>query len=304
MIELELVENVHNGTVAASERRAQHGGALAVARFALGLAFVAMSQGVHAATTDPRYRKMAEAALTYARDEFKEEVSKLKAENAALRKAAAAAAIPTRPQRAAAAPVGHGPAAVGGDGDSIPRLCAKRAGSLGVFLACLSVTTVILRDYEHTLASHVSLAFFVPFLIGHGGNCGGMSVGAIIAALARGDAVTRAQRSRVFVRETVAGVGVAIQLCALTFVALSAFGFDERVSLVVVFSLGAITALSALIGAGAPLLLDAAGLDAATVAPPAVTTLIDALGLVIYLTIAQAVLNVGGGGGAGRGAEL
>ena len=41
-----------------------------------------------------------------------------------------------------------------------------------------------------------------------------------------------------------------------------------------------------------PLALDWAGLDAATVAPPAVTTLIDALGIVIYLTVARAVLDV------------
>ena len=41
-----------------------------------------------------------------------------------------------------------------------------------------------------------------------------------------------------------------------------------------------------------PLALDWLGLDAATVAPPAVTTLIDALGIVIYLTVARAVLDV------------
>ena len=51
-------------------------------------------------------------------------------------------------------------------------------------------------------------------------------------------------------------------------------------------------ALGAVCGSVVPLLFDYMGLDAATVAPPAVTTLIDALGIVIYLTVAQLVLDV------------
>ena len=52
-----------------------------------------------------------------------------------------------------------------------------------------------------------------------------------------------------------------------------------------------------------PLALDWLGLDAATVAPPAVTTLIDALGIVIYLTVARAVLDVAPAAHADHAAE-
>jgi len=52
-----------------------------------------------------------------------------------------------------------------------------------------------------------------------------------------------------------------------------------------------------------PLALDWLGLDAATVAPPAVTTLIDALGIVIYLTVARAVLDVSPAAHADHAAE-
>ena len=69
-------------------------------------------------------------------------------------------------------------------------------------------------------------------------------------------------------------------------------GFDRDLSTVVVAALAAITALGAVCGSVIPLALDWLGLDAATVAPPAVTTLIDALGIVIYLTVARAVLDV------------
>ena len=46
---------------------------------------MARTGGVHAETTDPRYRKMAEAALGYARAEFEDEVKKLRKENAELK---------------------------------------------------------------------------------------------------------------------------------------------------------------------------------------------------------------------------
>ena len=174
---------------------------------------MARTGGVHAETTDPRYRKMAEAALGYARAEFEDEVKKLRKENAEL-KAAAAKAL-----RAPAAG-GHGPAPAEDDGTRSPlALALTRARALALFLVFLSVTTVILEGYEHTLAQHVSLAFFVPFLIGHGGNAGGMSVGAIISAIAKGRVPTRSHAYRVATRELVCGLGVAVQLAALTAVA-------------------------------------------------------------------------------------
>ena len=126
----------------------------------------------------------------------------------------------------------------------------------------------------------------------HGGNCGGMSVGAVISAIARGDARTPSSKYRLALREVLAGCAVAVQLGALAAVTMHLTGFDRDLSTVVVAALAAITALGAVCGSVIPLALDWAGLDAATVAPPAVTTLIDALGIVIYLTVARAVLDV------------
>ena len=80
---------------------------------------------------------------------------------------------------------GHGPVVEDDPDSSSLLLAVKRARTLALFLLLLSCTTAILEGYEETLAAHVSLSFFVPFLIGHGGNCGGMSVGAVISAIAR-----------------------------------------------------------------------------------------------------------------------
>ena len=235
---------------------------------------------------DAGYRDVAERALGYARVEFKEEIASLKRENAALKRKVG------RKPRGGGSAAGHGPVVEDDPDSSSLILAVKRARTLALFLLLLSCTTAILEGYEETLAAHVSLSFFVPFLIGHGGNCGGMSVGAVISAIARGDARTPSSKYRLALREVLAGCAVAVQLGALAAVTMHLTGFDRDLSTVVVAALAAITALGAVCGSVIPLALDWLGLDAATVAPPAVTTLIDALGIVIYLTVARAVLDV------------
>ena len=235
---------------------------------------------------DAGYRDVAERALGYARVEFKEEIASLKRENAALKRKVG------RKPRGGGSAAGHGPVVEDDPDSSSLLLAVKRARTLALFLLLLSCTTAILEGYEETLAAHVSLSFFVPFLIGHGGNCGGMSVGAVISAIARGDARTPSSKYRLALREVLAGCAVAVQLGALAAVTMHLTGFDRDLSTVVVAALAAITALGAVCGSVIPLALDWLGLDAATVAPPAVTTLIDALGIVIYLTVARAVLDV------------
>ena len=70
-------------------------------------------------------------------------------------------------------------------------------------------------------------------------------MGSVIAQLAQGPV----NRSRVAAREIICGLGVAAQLCALAAVVLSVLGFDHGLSVVVVLSLGGLTALSAAVGA-------------------------------------------------------
>ena len=87
----------------------------------------------------------------------------------------------------------------------------------------------------------------------HGGNCGGMSVGAVISAIARGDARTPSSKYRLALREILAGCAVAVQLAALAALAMYLTGFDRDLSTVVVAALAAITALGAVCGSVIPL---------------------------------------------------
>ena len=74
---------------------------------------------------------------------------------------------------------GGGSSSVGiSDYNSTPvgKLVVNRGGWLAVFLLSLSLTSVVMSGFEHTLAEQIELAYFVPLLIGHGGNAGGQTV--------------------------------------------------------------------------------------------------------------------------------
>ena len=114
---------------------------------------------------DAGYRDVAERALGYARVEFRDEIASLKRENAALKRKVG------RKPRGGGSAAGHGPVVEDDPDSSSLLLAVKRARTLALFLLLLSCTTAILEGYEETLAAHVSLSFFVPFLIG----CGAVS---------------------------------------------------------------------------------------------------------------------------------
>ena len=100
--------------------------------------------------------------MGYARVEFRDEIASLKRENAALKRKVG------RKPRGGGSAAGHGPVVEDDPDSSSLLLAVKRARTLALFLLLLSCTTAILEGYEETLAAHVSLSFFVPFLIGCG----------------------------------------------------------------------------------------------------------------------------------------
>lgn len=81
-----------------------------------------------------------------------------------------------------------GPAVGNYNTTSVGTLVLNRGGWLNVFLLSLSLTSVVMSGFEHTLEKHIELAYFVPLLIGHGGNAGGQTVGAVLGAMSGGQA--------------------------------------------------------------------------------------------------------------------
>ena len=90
-------------------------------------------------------------------------------------------------------------------------IASQRVGWLGLFMISLSFTAIIMSEFEHILSQEVELAFFVPFLAGHGGNTGGQAVGTVLSALSAG-VVTIKDAPKVIVKEAMSGLSMGIIL--------------------------------------------------------------------------------------------
>ena len=125
-----------------------------------------------------------------------------------------------------------------------------------------------LAAFEGTIAAHMSLLFFLPLLIGSGGNAGAQSATLTVRALATGD-VRPADYGRMMVRE----VAVAVELGLTMAFAIAIAGLlraDAPVLTVVALSMTLIVLIGSLLGLTLPFLLQRAGLDPATASGPLV----------------------------------
>jgi len=156
-------------------------------------------------------------------------------------------------------------------------------------LALAAVFTVkILSVYEATLNAVISLALFIPLLMGIGGNCGAQSATTLVRAMSVGEVGPR-DFLRVLARESLVGLLLGTMLAALGLPPLWLF-VGAPVALVVALTLIVICGLASTVGAAVPVLADWIGVDPAVASAPFITTLIDAAGLLAYFLIARAIL--------------
>ncbi len=167
-----------------------------------------------------------------------------------------------------------------------------RARLIWLLLLALAgaLTVNVLNVFESTLEQAVSLSLFIPLLIGIGGNSGAQSATTIIRAMATGE--LRAGRPLpVMLREVRVGFLLGSAVAALAYYPVVLF-FDADLAATVCLSLVAVCTGATLVGSGMPLLASRIGIDPAVVSAPVVTTLVDAVGLVVYFMIARAVMGL------------
>lgn len=226
--------------------------------------------------------------------ELKEQVTALRAECSSLKgELALLKAATSHPPPAAVAH--HGLAHQTGDYHSVGVLQATvtRGGWLAVFLLSLSLTSVVLSGFEHTLQTQVELSYFVPLLIGHGGNAGGQTIGTVLAGLSSGELKQR-DWLRVLTKECLTGLGVGVVIAFAIVPLLATLHISWHVSFAILLTLPALTVLSLAIAAALPFACTALGQDPTVIAAPAMTTLVDVSGLILYFMIAHAVFHVFG----------
>lgn len=175
---------------------------------------------------------------------------------------------------------------------SVPiwRVVRSRVGWLVLLFVAETATGVVLRHFEEELAKVVALSFFVPLLIGTGGNTGAQTVSTIIRGIALREIRGR-DTGRVLARELISGVLLGLLLGSIAFGRAMLWGSGVQLSLVVALSILAICTWANTIGSLIPLAATKLKVDPALVSAPLITTLVDATGLVIYLTIARMLLT-------------
>ena len=172
----------------------------------------------------------------------------------------------------------------------VMRVVRKRIGWLLFLFVAGTLTSKVLHSFEDELAAVVALNFFIPLLIGTGGNAGAQTVMTVIRSLSLGEIGVR-HAWRVALREAATGMLVGLLIGAIAFgQALWVTGrFD--LALTIAVTLCAICVWSTTVGSIVPIAAHRVGIDPAVLSAPLITTLVDATGLLIYLTIAKIILD-------------
>ncbi|WP_180975482.1 magnesium transporter [Fischerella thermalis] len=167
----------------------------------------------------------------------------------------------------------------------------KRVVWLFVLLIANTGTTAVISAQESILEQVVALAAFIPLLIDAGGNVGAQSSTVVIRGLNLREVGIK-KALQVVTRETITGALLGLILgIAVIFWAYFLEG-SLSIAITVGTSLLTITILAAVSGAGLPFLFGAIGLDPALMSAPFITSIVDVLGVFIYLMLARAILQL------------
>jgi magnesium transporter len=170
---------------------------------------------------------------------------------------------------------------------------------LGLAMLAIASGYVMLR-FEDTLTSVFLLSLYLPMVVAAGGNTGGQASTMVIRAMSLGEIGPGAAMQVVWKELRLGlllGASLGIAIAAVTIFVLPAFRppLPDGITLghfgaAVAVALATQVTTSTVVGAMLPLGARTVKLDPAVVAAPAITTLVDVSGMVIYFTVAQAML--------------
>jgi magnesium transporter len=155
-----------------------------------------------------------------------------------------------------------------------------------------TLTSSVMRLFEDELSRALTLSYFIPLLIGTGGNAGSQTVSTVIRGIAVGDIEWR-NGLHLIAREFSIGLAVGGILGVVgLFYALLFWDAPLPLALVVGLTLPVITTWSKMVASLVPLVADKLGIDPTVVSAPLITTVVDATGLALYFLIASAILGL------------
>ena len=178
---------------------------------------------------------------------------------------------------------------------SLFKVVRSRITWLILLFVAETLTGTVLRAFEEELAKVVALSFFVPLIIGTGGNAGSQTVSTIIRALALGEVRSR-DVLRVLSKEVMTGIVLGLLLGGIAFARAQMWGVGPELGLCVAITIFVVCVWANLVGSVIPLAANALKIDPTVVSGPMITTLVDATGLFIYLSVAHLTISALKGG--------
>jgi magnesium transporter len=171
---------------------------------------------------------------------------------------------------------------------SVPLLVRRRIGWLLLLFLAGLLTAQVLEGFGEDLDEVQALTYFIPLIIGIGGNVGSQTVTTLVRAMAVGEVHLR-DVGWVLGKEMAVGVAIGLIMAVAGFLRA---GVDQsrEIGIVVGVTIVCVTVWSATVAAVLPLVLRRLRVDPAVVSAPLITTLVDATGLLIYLSVARLVL--------------
>ena len=168
----------------------------------------------------------------------------------------------------------------------------KRIPWLLLLMISATFTGSIITSFEDALSVCVILTAYIPMLMDTGGNAGGQASVTIIRGLSL-DEIEFADIFKVIWKEARVAILCGLTLAAANFVKLLVFDkVTIPVAAVVCLTLMAAVLIAKIVGCILPMLAKKIGFDPAVMASPFITTIVDALSLLIYFRIATLVLHI------------
>ena len=175
----------------------------------------------------------------------------------------------------------------------------KRIPWLMLLMVSATITSQILTTFENKLASVMVLTAFIPMLMDTGGNTGSQASVSIIRALSLGEIGIR-DIFKVLWKEIRVALFCGISLSVICFAKLMLFdrvimgndGVTVIVAIVISLTILVEIILAKIVGCTLPIVAKKIGFDPAVMASPFITTIVDAISLLVYIAFASLLLGV------------
>lgn len=170
-----------------------------------------------------------------------------------------------------------------------------------VSLAAIGIISgMIINEYQGVLEHFIILAMYMPMMAATGGNTGSQAATVVIRALSLGE-ISDEDWLKIVFKEMKISLLLSLCVAILTYMKIAFLSFHsvlpsgfslDYIAIIISVAIAVQVISSALIGAALPLVVRRMGGDPAVVASPAITTIVDITGLLIYFTIASMTLGI------------